>query len=188
MAAYELRPRRSLSRIANDRDLRSNIDRLWESIARPRPLFSVMQRSHWVPATDVYQTASAVVVTAELPGLTERDFDVSVVGDTLVLKGTKTRPERLSGEYSRAERAYGSFERQVPLPQDADVRGIEATFRNGLLEVRVPIETHPKRRLRLHSCSVCHGDLFPDDDDDELVCLQCGRRTPRCRRDDEVTG
>lgn len=91
------------------------------------------------PRVDVTDEKKHLLVTAELPGLTEKDIDLSVEQDHLVLKGEKRHEmEKEENGCYRTERAYGSFQRVVPLPANVDVNGAEANMKNGVLNVRLP--------------------------------------------------
>jgi HSP20 family protein len=92
-----------------------------------------------MPAVDVFEKADKFVVKAELPGIREDDIHVSVVGDTLSIRGEKkTETEVKEEDYYRSERSYGSFYRSIPLPSKVDANKIEATFEDGVLEVALP--------------------------------------------------
>ena len=102
----------------------------------------------WMPAVDVFEKDDKFVVKAELPGMREGDIDVSVVGDTLNIKGEKkTESEVKDEDYYRCERTYGSFYRSIPLPSTVDANKIEASFEDGVLEVTLPksAEVKPKK-------------------------------------------
>ncbi len=96
------------------------------------------------PALDVVETDEAMEITAEVPGVTEEDLDVTVSHDTLILKGEKSNQhEETKADIHFVERRYGSFRRQIPLgfvPADG---GVQAQFQNGVLKLRVlkPEET-----------------------------------------------
>jgi HSP20 family protein len=93
----------------------------------------------WMPAVDVFEKEDRFVVKAELPGMKEDDIDVSVVGDTLSIKGEKKTETEIQEEgYYRCERSYGSFYRSIPLPSNVDANKIEASFEDGVLEVALP--------------------------------------------------
>lgn len=93
----------------------------------------------WLPAVDAYEKDDKFVVKAELPGMKEEDIDVSVVGDTLSIKGEKkTETEVKEENYYRSERSYGSFFHSIPLPSAVDADKIEATYEDGVLEVTLP--------------------------------------------------
>ena len=101
-----------------------------------------------MPAVDVFEKEDRFVVKAELPGMKEEDIDVSVVGDTLSIRGKKkTETEAKEEYYYRCERSYGSFYRSIPLPSNVDANKIEASFEDGVLEVALPksAKIKPKR-------------------------------------------
>lgn len=92
-----------------------------------------------MPALDVFEKEDKFVVKAELPGMKEDDIDVSVVGDTLSIKGEKkTETEVKEEDYYRCERSYGTFYRSIPIPSNVDANKIEASFDDGVLEVALP--------------------------------------------------
>jgi HSP20 family protein len=92
-----------------------------------------------MPAVDVFEKEDKFVVKAELPGMKEEDIHVSVVGDTLSIKGEKkTETEVKEEDYYRSERSYGSFYRSIPLPSNVDADKIKASFEDGVLEVALP--------------------------------------------------
>ncbi len=91
------------------------------------------------PRLDVSQIDKAYEVAIELPGVEEKDLDVSVWDGVLTVKGEKRwESEDKKKDFQRIERRYGSFERRLSLPSEIDVDGIDAKFRNGLLTVTVP--------------------------------------------------
>ena len=76
---------------------------------------------------------------AELPGMKEENIDVSVIGETLTRKGErKAETETKEEEYYCCERSYGSFFRSIALPSTVDVKKIEASYSNGVLEISLP--------------------------------------------------
>jgi len=102
----------------------------------------------WVPAIEVFEKEDKFVVKAELPGMKEEDIDVSVVGDTLTIKGErKAESEVKEEDYYCCERSYGSFSRSLAVPTNVDAKKIEATFEDGVLEVNLPKapEVKPKK-------------------------------------------
>jgi HSP20 family protein len=102
----------------------------------------------WMPAVDIFEKDDKFVVKAELPGMKDEDIDVSVTGDTLVIKGEKkTESEEKEADYYRCERTYGSFYRSIPLPATVDANKIEADFEDGVLEVSLhkSAEVKPKK-------------------------------------------
>lgn len=97
------------------------------------------QASTWSPAVDVFDTADAIVLKAELPGLKPEEVEVEVDDDVLSIRGERTfREEVEEGRYHRIERAYGAFARTMALPAGVKAGEITASFTDGVLEVRVP--------------------------------------------------
>ena len=95
--------------------------------------------SAWTPAVDIFDAADAIVLKAELPGLSPDDIDIEIDDNVLTLKGERRFEETVEeGRYYRVERAYGSFGRSLTLPQGVKPDEITATFENGVLTVRVP--------------------------------------------------
>jgi len=93
----------------------------------------------WSPPVDMVETRDAVIITVELPGLADNDFHVTVEGTQLVIRGERRFPSDVSQEQiHRMERAYGSFKRTFPLPDQVDVSTISAVQENGVLTVTLP--------------------------------------------------
>lgn len=102
----------------------------------------------WAPAIEVFETEDKFVVKAELPGIKEGDIDISVVGDTLTIKGErKAESEVKEEDYYCCERSYGSFSRSIALPSNVDAHKIKASCEDGVLEVNLPkaAEVKPKK-------------------------------------------
>ena len=103
--------------------------------------------SAWTPAVDIFDTAEAIVLKAELPGLTPDDIDIEVDENVLTIKGERRFEDKVEeGRYYRLERAYGQFSRSVTLPQGVKADEISASFDQGVLEVRVPKADEVKPR------------------------------------------
>jgi HSP20 family protein len=101
-----------------------------------------------VPAVDVRENADGYLLEAELPGLTEKDIDLRVDNRTLVIESRteeKTEKEE-KGRYVIRERRASSFSRAFTLPEDADADGVQATFKNGILEVEIKKRPEAKPR------------------------------------------
>ena len=92
-----------------------------------------------VLASEVRETDDAVVVGLEIPGMEADDFNIDVVDDHLVVRGEKrVDREETRGRFYVMERAYGHFERTVPLPAPVDPQGARARYRKGVLTVTLP--------------------------------------------------
>lgn len=93
----------------------------------------------WIPAMDLVEDGDAYVLRADLPGLTEDDVSIELEDNVLTVSGErKSEHEQRRDGVVRVERSFGSFARQLTLPEGVDPARIAATFENGVLEVRVP--------------------------------------------------
>lgn len=91
------------------------------------------------PAVDIAEGEKAYEVTAELPGMDEKNIEVKVVDGGLTIKGEKKdEREEKKKDYYLSERSYGSFDRYFRLPESVDADKIEASFKNGVLTVTLP--------------------------------------------------
>jgi HSP20 family protein len=105
----------------------------------PERWFRIDEREIGMPPVDVFEEKDDIVVKAELPGMTKEDIEVSLTDHTLTIKGEKKKEEEVKEEnYYRSERSYGSFVRTLELPTEVYTDKVKATFKNGVLEVRVP--------------------------------------------------
>lgn len=97
------------------------------------------QWSGYHPKVDVADDGGEIRITAELPGLDEKDVEVLLQNDVLTLKGEKKAEKEDKGKnFYRVERTYGSFERSISLPCEVDRKKVEASFKKGVLTVRMP--------------------------------------------------
>ena len=93
----------------------------------------------WSPPMEMYEKADRFVVRAELPGVNQDEIDISMVGDTLVIKGERRVSQEVKEEeYHRCEVSYGSFSRSIHIPAAVDVNKIEANYEDGVLEINLP--------------------------------------------------
>jgi HSP20 family protein len=149
-------------------NLRTSLSEAWESVAEGWQHFyhrasraltrfkpSSEQTDEHLPvlsgwellASDVYEDEDRIVVRLEAPGLENRDFNISVIGDTLVVRGDKRfEREYGSGSYQVIESAYGSFERAIPLWTEVDISKAKATYKKGVLRVELPKTVASRRR------------------------------------------
>ena len=132
--------------------LRRDIDRLFEDFAGgfwrspfPRSFFDIAPLGRgepsWTatPAVDVTETDKAYEVTAELPGMDEKNIEVNVANGVLTIKGEKQEEkEEKKKDYYLRERSFGSFQRAFQVPEGVDTDKIEASFKKGLLTVTLP--------------------------------------------------
>jgi len=129
----EWRPFREVTR------LRREMDRLWDDyFGSGRRGLQPLQAA-FAPAVDVKETAEAVVVKAEVPGMDAKDINISVTGEVLTIKGEKkSEREEKEQNYHLVERSYGSFSRSLVLPAAVDLDNINAKYDKGVLTVTCP--------------------------------------------------
>ena len=93
----------------------------------------------WTPPVDIYETNDALVLKAELPGVSKDDVSIEVHQNTLILRGQRKHETEVKEEhYHRVERAYGTFQRSFMLPTQVDQEKVQATYHDGVLELRLP--------------------------------------------------
>lgn len=93
----------------------------------------------WMPAVDINETDEALTLTAELPGMSKQDVDITLENNVLTFGGERRfEKDDKRDNYHRIERAYGRFSRSFSLPSNVDGSRIEAHFDNGLLRVVLP--------------------------------------------------
>ena len=118
------------------RTLRDEIDTLFDRFVE-RPIGAVMGQVR--PTLDLSETDTELVVKADLPGLEEKDLDVSISTDMLTIRGEKKQPHEEAGKtYHVAERSSGSFTRSIRLPVAVNADQVRASYKNGVLEIVMP--------------------------------------------------
>ena len=119
--------------------LREQVDRLFSPVA-------TRLRQAWFPPADVYERPDAILVVVDLPGVRPEDVQIQIEDHTLTLRGERRLTEVESEGHEHVERPSGSFERHVSLPATAAAEGVQATYEDGVLEVRVPKTAAPEAR------------------------------------------
>ena len=113
-------------------------DEVFGNLARTGGRQQGDQPTQWAPALDVLQEDGDIVVRAELPGVRQEDVDITFHNGVLTISGVRKAEEEKEGAgYYVRERRYGSFQRSMTLPQGTDESKINASFEDGVLEVRV---------------------------------------------------
>jgi HSP20 family protein len=101
------------------------------------------------PAVDIDETDQQMVITAELPGVSDKDVEVSLAGDILTIKGEKkAEREEKNGDATYMERRFGSFSRSVRLPFEVKDEKIDAKFKDGVLTIHLPKPAELQRAVR----------------------------------------
>ncbi|WP_265821884.1 Hsp20/alpha crystallin family protein [Geovibrio ferrireducens] len=94
------------------------------------------------PDVDIIEKNGQLVVTADLPGMEEKDIEVTINDGILAVRGERTEEkEETEKGFHRRERVFGRFVRQFALPKGTDAENVKAVFKNGVLEVRIPLKS-----------------------------------------------
>jgi HSP20 family protein len=127
-------------------EMKEAMDRLVDDVWRGRP---TLTRREWVPAVDMIDKKSELLVKAELPGMDRKDIHISITGDLLTIKGErKAEKETKEEDYYCCESSYGSFSRAVSLPVGVETDKITAEYKNGILEVHLPKTKEVKEKTK----------------------------------------
>jgi HSP20 family protein len=151
------------------RRISDEMDRLLESFGLDRSLLPDQGRGAaaggqglatvWSPRIDITERDNKLVIQAELPGLRGEDVNVQIEPDAVIIQGERRDENERSdkGRYVR-ERFYGTFYRMIPLPEGVDVDQANATFRNGVLEIELPLGQQQRgRRVEVREDSGTSG-------------------------------
>jgi len=124
----------------NMSDIQGEVNRLFDGfLGRPAVSGAGSAVRTWAPVLDMHETENEVVLNFELPGVSEKDVALSITGDLLTLKGERTVNREFKDDNAyHAERVYGKFERSVQLPMPVQSEKVKATYRDGVLEVKLP--------------------------------------------------
>jgi HSP20 family protein len=143
MAIVRWTPFRELS------TMQERMNKLFEDVMRaPSRSDEGLGVAAWAPAVDIYETDKEIVMKAELPEMQEKDIEIKVEDNILVVAGERKMEKEVKEEnYHRIERSYGSFHRSFTLPQTVDREGIKASYKDGVLKVVLPKkeEVKPKQ-------------------------------------------
>lgn len=129
--------------------LRTEIDRLFDDFGRPNGgFFNLASKLPTpVPAIEMIEEDKNYRLSAELPGMTDKDVEITVADGALTISGEKKEEsERKGNGYLLSERRYGSFRRELALPSDADPASIKARFNNGVLNVTIAKDKNAQSR------------------------------------------
>lgn len=128
---------RMLARFFRDFDWAIEEDGLWHR--------------QWLPPMEISETPDAYIVSVELPGVKAEDIEVTLQDDVLTIKSKRERSKEQKDEVVHlVERSYGEFARSLCIPADVKVDAIEASYKDGVLEIRLPKEeTRKPRRIEV---------------------------------------
>jgi HSP20 family protein len=111
----------------------------WEAFPEPRGEEDEASLGTWYPVVDIHENDKAIVLQAELPGLKKEDIDIEVKENILTLKGERKQSTEIKEQnYYRQERRLGRFSRSFTLPAVIDPAKVSASYKAGVLEVKIP--------------------------------------------------
>jgi len=113
----------------------------------PWPAFNFPKMDEISPSVDIFEEKGDMVIKAEIPGMNKEDVNVSITENTVTISGEKKQEEKVEKkDYYRVERNYGSFCRSFQLPENVDSDKAKASFKGGVLEVRLPKTKEGKQK------------------------------------------
>ena len=131
--------------------LHQEIDQLFDNFFRGSWLSPFRQNDQtgmggmMLPKVDIAEGKKQYTITVEVPGVEEKDIDLTISDGTLTIRGEKRHEEENHDrQYHRVERSYGAFQRVLSLPDDSKEDAVEANFKNGILTLTVPKTTNSK--------------------------------------------
>ena len=131
------------------REMNRAFDDTFRGFGIPGPAFGRMPTGTLMPQIDVSESEHEIQVTAELPGIDEKDVHVTLADDMLTIRGEKkAEREQKDHDYHLMERSHGTFLRALPLPFTADPSQVKAVFKNGVLTVTIPKPKEVQQKQR----------------------------------------
>lgn len=120
--------------------VQERVNKLFEDAIRsPYRSGEGFSMSSWTPAVDIYETDKEIVLKAELPEMQQKDIEIKIEDNNLVVSGERRLEKEVKEEnYHRIERSYGSFHRSFTLPHAVDRESIKASYKDGVLKVVLP--------------------------------------------------
>ena len=112
--------------------------------------FAELEQAAWSPQMEVFEQEGKFMVRADLPGLNKDDVKVEITDDAVIVQGErKHEHEECDESFCHSERSFGRFYRSISLPDGADADNAKADFRNGVLEISIPVPERQQRRRRI---------------------------------------
>ena len=125
--------------------LQDRMNRLFEDATERRARAGdsdEIETADWHPAADVYDTEAAYLIAVDLPGVERSTLDIDLDDEKLVIRGTRTIDH--GGEKSRVRRPHGRFRRSFKFPKNVAQEGVQAEYKNGVLEITLPKRNEPR--------------------------------------------
>ena len=128
--------------------LQDRVNRTFRESYSPEGPGDALTTANFAPPVDVYEDEQGVTLKIEVPGIDEKDIDVSIASNTLTVRGERTlEKEEKEENFQRVERQYGSFTRSFTLPNSVDLEQVSAHYNKGVLKIRLAkkAESKPKQ-------------------------------------------
>ena len=128
--------------------LQDRVNRISRESYSPEGPGDALTTANFAPPVDVYEDEQGVTLKIEVPGIDEKDIDVSIASNTLTVRGERTlEKEEKEENFQRVERQYGSFTRSFTLPNSVDLEQVSAHYNKGVLKIRLAnkAESKPKQ-------------------------------------------
>jgi HSP20 family protein len=138
---------------ASMRRFSDEVDRFLDDFGFPRfelPRLRGFEKSLWHPQIEIAQKGEEMVVRADLPGIKKDDIKIEVTDNALNIEGERKQEEEQSQEgFYRSERRYGHFYRSIPIPEGANTENVKASFKDGVLEIRLPVQRRESYKRKI---------------------------------------
>ena len=128
--------------------LQDRVNRIFRESYSPEGADQALTTANFAPPVDVYEDEHNITLKIEVPGIDEKDIDVSIENNTLTVRGERTlEKEEKEENFQRVERQYGSFTRSFTLPNSVDLEQVSADYNKGVLKIRLAkkVEAKPKQ-------------------------------------------
>ena len=136
-------------------ELRRNIDTMYDRFFDPDflPSSYLFGKGKWNPTLDISEGRRDITVKAEIPGIEAKDFDISIDGRLLTIKGEKKREQKEEDEnYYRVESSYGYFNRTIELPSEVDSDKVDASYNRGILKIKLrKAKGYESKRIKIRT-------------------------------------
>jgi HSP20 family protein len=127
--------------------LQRDLGRFFDGMSAVRQLRK-LEETTWNPHVDISETKDAYKLRVDMPGIPKDQIEVQITGNVLTLKGERKKETEEKGEtFFRKERLFGSFYREITLPQNVDADKIKATNKDGVLSIEIPKSEKSKQKL-----------------------------------------
>jgi len=136
-------------------ELRREMDTTYAWLFRPNlfPSSHLLGEGKWDPISDIIEGKKDITFKAEIPGMEAKDFDITVEGRLLTIRGEKRQEHKDKEEiYYRVERSYGYFKRTFELPAEVNPGDVDARYKRGILEIRLrKAKASEMKRIRIRT-------------------------------------